>query len=70
MDGQTITFTLVSVDSLSYRVMIGADVADGVYDFSGVFRTIPNTPGTAIGGDSESEGWRRAYAHADTDAGF
>ena len=53
VDGQTITFILVSVDSLSYRVMIGADVADGVYDFSGVFRTVPNTPGTAIGGDSD-----------------
>ena len=52
VDGQRVTFTLVSVDSLSYRVMIGADVADDEYTFSGVFRTIPNTPGTAIGGDS------------------
>ena len=48
VDGQTVTFTLVSVDSLSYRVMIGADVADGMYTFSGVFKTIQNPAGSSI----------------------
>ena len=29
VDGQTITFTVVGVDSFTYRVTVGSDVADG-----------------------------------------
>ena len=35
-DGQTVTFTLVGVDSFTYRVTVGSDVADGEHIFSGV----------------------------------
>ena len=35
-DGRTVTFTLVAVDSLMYRVTVGSDVADGQHTFSGV----------------------------------
>ena len=35
-DGQTVTFTVVGVDSFTYRVTVGSDVADGRYTFSGV----------------------------------
>ena len=36
VSGQTVTFTVVAVDSFRYRVMVGADVADGPHTFSGV----------------------------------
>jgi hypothetical protein len=35
VDGQTVTFTLVAVDSFTYRVRVGSDVADGEHTFSG-----------------------------------
>jgi hypothetical protein len=35
VDGQTVTFTVVGVDSFTYRVRVGSDVADGEHTFSG-----------------------------------
>ena len=51
VSGQMVKFTLLAVDSFSYRVMIGANVADGQHNFSGIFKTITNPTGTSIGGD-------------------
>ena len=33
VDGQTVTFTVVGVDSFTYRVTVGSDVADGPHTF-------------------------------------
>ena len=49
--GQTVTVTLLAVDSFSYQVSVGGSVADGSYDFSGVVKETPDSAGTAIGGD-------------------
>ena len=50
--GQTVTFTLVAVESFSYQVSIGGSVADGsFYNFSGIFKDSPSSVGAAIGGD-------------------
>ena len=51
-DGQTVTFTLLAVDSFTYSVSVGSDVEDGQHDFSGVFKDSPSSAGTAIGGDT------------------
>ena len=40
VDGQTVTFTVVGVDSFTYRVTVGSDVADGPYTFSGVLKKL------------------------------
>ena len=40
VDGQTVTFTLVAVDSFTYRVTVGSDVQDGPYTFSGVLKKL------------------------------
>ncbi len=40
VSGQTVTFTLVGVDSLMYRVTVGSDVADGQHTFSGVLKKL------------------------------
>ena len=45
-----ITFSLVAVDSFTYRVMVGSDVADGPYVFSGVLEKLSGEI-TTIGGD-------------------
>ena len=37
---QAVTFTVVAVDSFTYRVMVGADVADGPHAFSGVLTKV------------------------------
>ena len=37
VSGQTVTFTLVAVDSFTYRVMVGSNVADGPHTFSLAF---------------------------------
>ena len=37
---QTVTFTVVGVDSFTYRVTVGSDVADGQYTFSGVLKKL------------------------------
>ena len=37
VSGQVVTFTVVGVDSLTYKVTVGPDVADGEHTFSGVF---------------------------------
>ena len=40
VDGQTVTFTVVGVDSFTYRVTVGSDVADGPHTFSGVLEKL------------------------------
>ena len=40
VDGQTVTFTLVAVDSFTYKVTVGSDVGDGQYTFSGVLNKL------------------------------
>ena len=49
--GQTVTFTLLGVDSFSYQVSVAGSVADGSYDFSGIFKDSPSSVGASIGGD-------------------
>ena len=46
-----ITFTLIGVDSFTYGVTVGADVADGPYVFSGLLTKLSGDP-TTIAGDS------------------
>ncbi len=41
--GQTVTFTVVGVDSFTYRVTVGSDVADGPHTFSGVLEKLSGT---------------------------
>ena len=43
VDGQTVTFTVVGVDSFTYRVTVGSDVADGSHTFSGVLEKLSGT---------------------------
>ena len=40
VDGQTVTFTVVGVNSFTYRVTVGSDVADGPHTFSGVLEKL------------------------------
>ena len=40
VDGQAVTFTLVAVDSFTYTVTVGSDVADGPHIFSGVLKKL------------------------------
>ena len=40
VDGQTVTFIVVGVDSFTYKVTVGSDVADGQYTFSGVLEKL------------------------------
>ena len=47
---QTVTFTLVAVDSFTYKVTIGSNVADGRHVFSGVLQKLSGDE--AIGGDT------------------
>ena len=47
---QTVTFTLVGVDSFTYKVAVGQDVADGPHSFSGVLAKLSGDK--TIGGDS------------------
>ena len=39
-DGRTVTFTLVAVDSFTYRVRVGSDVEDDEYTFRGVLEKL------------------------------
>ena len=45
---QTVTFTVVAVDSFTYRVMVGADVADGSHTFSGVLAKLSGDETIAV----------------------
>ena len=40
VDGKTVTFTVVGVDSFTYRVRVGSDVADGPHTFKGVLKKL------------------------------
>ena len=40
VSGQTVTFTMVGVDSFTYEVTVGSDVADGSHTFSGVLKKL------------------------------
>ena len=50
VSGQTVTFTVVGVDSFTYMVTVGSDVADGPYTFSGSLEKLSSTD--VIGGDT------------------
>ena len=47
---QTVTFTLVAVDSFTYKVAVGSGVVDGQYTFSGVLNKLSGDE--AIGGNA------------------
>ena len=47
---QIVTFTVVAVDSFTYKVTVGPDVADGPHSFSGVLNKLSGDE--TIGGDS------------------
>ena len=47
---QTVTFTLVAVDSFTYKVTVGSGVAGGPHSFSGVLNKLSGDE--TIGGDS------------------
>ena len=49
--GQTVTFTLLGVDSFTYMVAVGSGVGDGQHDFSGAFINFAGAR-TDIGGDT------------------
>ena len=49
--GQTVTFTFVAVDSFTYMVAVGQDVAGGQHSFSGVLTNLDDGD-EAIAGDS------------------
>ena len=48
---QTVTFTLVAVDSFTYKVAVGPNVEDGTYPFSGVLQKLSGDED--ISGDDE-----------------
>ena len=50
VSGQAVTFTLVAVESFTYRVTVGSNVADGRHVFSGVLQKLSGDE--AIGGDT------------------
>ena len=49
--GQTVTFTLLGTESISYDVSVDATAPDGLYNFSGIFKDSPSSSGESIGGD-------------------
>ena len=51
VDGQTVTFNMVGLDSFSYTVDAASDAAPGPRTFFGVLMTL--APDTEIGGDTE-----------------
>ena len=60
-DGRTVTFTLVAVDSFTYRVTVGSDVADGPHTFSGFLKKLSGTDTIAdstvtVGGPAPTPG--------------
>ena len=54
VDGQTVTLTVVGVDSFTYMVTVGSDVADGPHTFSGVLKRLSGDETIA---DSSRNGW-------------
>ena len=51
VSGQTVTFTLLGVESFSYQAAVGASVSDGSHSFSGIFKDSPSSSGTSVGGN-------------------
>ena len=51
VDGQTVTFVLVGLDSISYTVEVAADAGAGAQSFAGVLETLAGD--TDIGGASD-----------------
>ena len=49
VSGQTVTFSLVAVDSFTYKVAVGSEVGDGQHTFSGVLEKLSGDE--PIGGD-------------------
>ena len=61
VDGQTVTFTVVGVDSFTYRVTVGSDVADGPHTFKGVLKKLSGDETIAdstvtVGGPAPQQG--------------
>ena len=51
VEDQTYTFTLVGVDSFTYKVAVGSEVGDGQHTFSGVLKKGFSGEAETIGGD-------------------
>ena len=51
VSGQTVTFTLLGVESFSYQATVGENVSDGSHTFSGIFKDSPSSSGTSVRGD-------------------
>ena len=66
VDGQTVTVTVVGVDSFTYRVTVGSDVADGPHTFSGVLEKLSGDE--TIADSTVTVGTRPAPAPAPTPA--
>ena len=52
VDGQMVTFTLLGVDTLTYKVMVDSDATTATRSFSGVLKLGPDDAGRMIQGDS------------------
>ena len=52
VDGQMVTFTLLGVDTLTYKVMVDSDATTATRSFSGVLKSGPDDAGQMIGGVS------------------
>ena len=50
--GQVVTFTLLGVDTLTYKVMVDSDATTATRSFSGVLKSGPEDAGQMIGGVS------------------
>ena len=50
--GQVVTFTLLGVDTLTYKVMVDSDATTATRSFSGVLKSGPEDAGQMIGGAS------------------
>ena len=51
VEDQTYTFTLLGVDSFTYKVAVGSEVGDGQHTFSGVLKKGLSDEAETIGGD-------------------
>ena len=51
VDGQTVTFSVIAVDSITYAVTVAADVEAGEHGFSGIVKTFGD-PQNIVGSSS------------------
>ena len=52
MDGQTVAFTLIALDSFTYTVEVADDAVEGSHSFSGVLKTFAGVTVDIIGTSS------------------